>query len=123
MAAGGGGPAGQLHRGPAAGPERALLLVLVAVAPVVTAQLADRAGEAAQPGEAAAGAGLPAEAAGRSGRGEAEEGEGVGAEGAAALRQRVHGAPAGETAPRLPPTSFSTSGSKFSGSGDHFMPE
>lgn len=78
--AGGGGPAGQLHRRPAAGPERALLLVLVAVAPVVAAQLTDRAGEAAQPGEAATGAGLPAEAAGRSGRGEAEEGERVGAE-------------------------------------------
>lgn len=81
---GGGSSAGQFHRGPAAGPERALLLLHVFIAADLAAQLADWTGEAAQPGEAAAGAGIPAEAAGSSCWGEEEEGEGVGAEGTAA---------------------------------------
>lgn len=63
-----GGPAGQLHRGAAAGPERALLLLLLLrpIPAVLAAQLAGGAGEAAQPGEAAPGAGLPAETTGGS---------------------------------------------------------
>lgn len=65
--AGGGDSAGQLHGGPAAGAERALLLLLVPLAAAeLAAKLAHRAGEAAQFREAAAGAGLPAEAAGGS---------------------------------------------------------
>lgn len=64
--AGGGDSAGQFHRGPAAGSERALLLLLVFIAAQLAAQLPDRTGEAAQLREAAAGAGLPAETAGSS---------------------------------------------------------
>lgn len=97
--AGGGDSAGQLYGGPAAGTERALLLLLVPLAAAeLASQLADRAGEATQLREAAAGAGLPAEAAGGSRRGEEEEGAGVGAEGAAAERAGRPAAPPGSAA-------------------------
>lgn len=56
----------------------------IPVAAVFAAQLADRTGKAAQLGEAAAGAGFPAKAAGGPCRGEEAQGEGLGAEGGAA---------------------------------------
>lgn len=109
--AGGGDSAGQLHGGPAAGAERALLLLLVALAAAeLAAQLADRAGEAAQLGEAAAGAGLPAEAAGGSRRGEEEEGARVGAEGAAAEREGGPAAPPGNAASSSRPCAVGRAG-------------
>lgn len=99
LLAGGGDSAGQLHGGPAAGAERALLLLFDPhAATELAAQLADRAGEAAQFREAAAGAGLPAEAAECTRRGEEEEGARLGAEGAAAKRAGRPAAPAGDAA-------------------------
>lgn len=99
VSAGGGDSTGQLHGGPAAGAERALLLLLVPLAAAeLAAQLADRAGEAAQFREAAAGTGLPAEAAVGSRRGEEEEGARVGVEGAAAEREGRPAAPPGNAA-------------------------
>lgn len=65
--AGGGGAAGQFHRGAASGSVRALLLLQhAAVAAVLAAELPDRTGEAAEPREAAAGVGVTSEATGSS---------------------------------------------------------
>lgn len=95
---GSGGPAGQFHRGSAAGPEWALLLLHIFIAADLEAQLADWTRKAAQPGEAAAGASLPAETADSSCWGEEEKGERMGAEGTASDWEGGSGAHAGNNA-------------------------